>query len=141
MPLSNCNNFAKMAAQKPNEAELQPQAVMIENTISNNDIRDGDEALDFLRKEEVGDELQYVDEKKLLHKIDFMVMPLMFFCYLLQYLDKSLCEFRPRVRSSSTDETRSSELCLRDGPPRRHRHQHEPVCQFIAVVLCGVPDF
>jgi hypothetical protein len=53
-------------------------------------IRDGDEALDFLRKEEVGDEATLVDEKKLVRKIDVMIVPLMFFCYLAQYIDKSL---------------------------------------------------
>lgn len=45
-------------------------------------IRDGDEALDFLRNEEIGDEATLVDEKKLVRKIDIMIVPLMFFCYL-----------------------------------------------------------
>jgi len=61
------------------------------NTLPEKDlIRDGDEALDFLRKEEVGDESTLVDEKKLVRKIDIMIVPLLFFCYLAQYVDKSL---------------------------------------------------
>lgn len=64
-----------------------PQEVYIAD-----ELKDKDEALTFLRKEEVGDESQYVDERALLRKIDWMVMPLMFCCYLLEYLDKSLCK-------------------------------------------------
>lgn len=82
---------AKMVTHKAVEVESQPHDLKVENVNSNDGIRDGDEALDFLRNKAVGDELQHVDEKKLLRKIDFMVMPLMFFCYFLQYLDKSLC--------------------------------------------------
>jgi hypothetical protein len=52
---------------------------------------DADEALDFLRHNENGDEHLVVDEKKLVRRIDFMIVPIMFACYFLQYLDKSLC--------------------------------------------------
>jgi hypothetical protein len=31
-----------------------------------------------------------VDEKALVRKIDWMIVPIMFACYFLQYLDKSL---------------------------------------------------
>lgn len=64
-----------------------------QDPITPHEIKDTDEALTFLRKEEVGDEGEYVDEKALIRKIDWMVMPLMFWCYLLEYLDKSLCKF------------------------------------------------
>lgn len=48
-----------------------------------------DAALGFLQQQlgENGNSVQ-VDEKKLLRKIDFMIVPLMFLCYFLQYLDK-----------------------------------------------------
>lgn len=36
-----------------------------------------------------------VDEKKVLRKIDRRVIPLMFACYFLQYLDKTLGKTRP----------------------------------------------
>lgn len=53
--------------------------------------RDGDKALDFLRREAEVGEGENIDEKQLVRKIDRMIVPLMFCCYLLQYLDKSLC--------------------------------------------------
>lgn len=52
--------------------------------------RDGDKALDFLRTEAEVGEGEDIDEKRLVRKIDWMIVPLMFCCYLLQYLDKSL---------------------------------------------------
>lgn len=56
-------------------------------------VRDGDAALDFLRGEAVAGEAEAIDERRLLRKIDWMVVPLMFACYLLQYLDKSLLNY------------------------------------------------
>lgn len=53
-------------------------------------IRDGDEALKFLRTEAEVGEGDAVNEKRLVRKIDFQIVPLMFCCYFLQYLDKSL---------------------------------------------------
>lgn len=55
--------------------------------------KDGDKALDFLRSEAYDGEADAIDEKKLVRKIDFMVVPLMFCCYCLQYLDKSLLNY------------------------------------------------
>jgi len=54
-----------------------------------------DAALQFLRHEEGAEEGEIVgvDEKKLLRKIDLMVMPLMFGAYLSQYFDKSLLNY------------------------------------------------
>ncbi|KAF2662582.1 MFS general substrate transporter [Lophiostoma macrostomum CBS 122681] len=54
---------------------------------------DADKALDFLRHNENGDEHLIVDEKKLVRRIDFMIVPIMFACYFLQYLDKSLLNY------------------------------------------------
>jgi hypothetical protein len=53
-------------------------------------IKDGDKALEFLRTEAGVGEGEDIDEKRLVRKIDWMIVPLMFCCYLLQYLDKSL---------------------------------------------------
>lgn len=55
--------------------------------------KDGDKALDFLRSEAYEGEAQAIDQRKLVRKIDFMVVPLMFCCYCLQYLDKSLLNY------------------------------------------------
>lgn len=50
-----------------------------------------DAALEYLRAGEVAT-FSDVDEKKLLRKIDWMVVPLMWAIYFLQYLDKILSQ-------------------------------------------------
>ena len=77
-------------APSPNEKDT----VSLEEGKLSASIKDGDEALKFLRREEMGDEIAQVDEKKLVRKIDFMIVPLMWSCYFLQYLDKTLSEWR-----------------------------------------------
>lgn len=52
------------------------------------DINNADAALDFLRHENDIPEMTAEDEKRLVRKIDWMIMPLMYGCYVLQYLDK-----------------------------------------------------
>jgi hypothetical protein len=54
-----------------------------------------DEALHFLdHNRDVGDSgLPEVDDKKLMRKVDWMLMPLMFACYFLQYSDKTLRQY------------------------------------------------
>jgi hypothetical protein len=59
--------------------------------------KDGDEALHFLKNQHDVGTLTPEDEKKLVRKIDWMVMPLMWGCYCLQYLDKTL-GMLPRLR-------------------------------------------
>lgn len=53
-------------------------------------IRQVDAALQFLRAEGDHASIGEVDEKKLVWKIDRLMMPLMFGVYVLQYIDKSL---------------------------------------------------
>ena len=53
-------------------------------------IKDGDEALGFLKNQHDVVELTADEKKKLVRKIDWMIMPLMWCCYCLQYLDKTL---------------------------------------------------
>ncbi|KAK3708023.1 hypothetical protein LTR37_011716 [Vermiconidia calcicola] len=55
--------------------------------------RDGDKALEFLRTEADVGEGENIDEKRLVRKIDRQIVPLMFCCYFLQYLDKSLLNY------------------------------------------------
>jgi len=52
--------------------------------------KDGDEALHFLKTQHDVPALTPEDEEKLVSKIDWMIMPLMWGCYCLQYLDKTL---------------------------------------------------
>lgn len=74
---------------------------------------DGDEALRFLKSQHAVHELTPEDEKRLLRKIDWMIMPLMWACYCLQYLDKTLGNFTVRYRQSYL--TGRSKLCRRNG--------------------------
>lgn len=62
---------------------------------------DGDEALRFLKNQHDVGELTAEEEKKLLRKVDWMIMPLMWSCYCLQYLDKTLGVDRPPVFPTS----------------------------------------
>lgn len=57
--------------------------------------RDVDEAYKFLQDNavQVG-EVEEISDKKLMRKVDWMVMPLMFACYYLQYSDKTLRKFK-----------------------------------------------
>ncbi|KAJ9156839.1 Major facilitator superfamily transporter [Coniochaeta hoffmannii] len=55
------------------------------------DIPAADSALTFLRNE--AGVAVHVDEKKLVRKIDFMIIPLMWCAYFLQYLDKTLINY------------------------------------------------
>ncbi|KAJ9155594.1 Allantoate permease [Pleurostoma richardsiae] len=54
--------------------------------------KDADVALDFLNHEAAGT-MTEVDEKKLVRKIDWRIVPLMWMCYNLQYLDKTLINY------------------------------------------------
>ena len=53
---------------------------------------DADVALEFLREHASSGEVDDIDDKKLMRKVDWMIMPLMFGCYYLQYTDKTLRE-------------------------------------------------
>ena len=128
-----------MATHKSNDAEQHPQST-VGDMIVQDDIRNGDEALNFLRKEEIGDELEYVDEKQLLRKIDFMILPLCFMCYLLEYLDKSLCKYL--LFTSQLQLTKqSSKLRFSNGPPNGRQPRHKPIRQPIVVVLRRLSRF
>jgi hypothetical protein len=58
--------------------------------------RDGDAALAFLNREEII-EFTPEQERKLVRKIDWMIVPLMWSCYFLQYLDKTLSILAPFI--------------------------------------------
>ncbi|PVI05505.1 MFS general substrate transporter [Periconia macrospinosa] len=55
--------------------------------------RNVDKALEFLQHNETGTEQTVVDERALVRRIDWMIVPIMFACYFLQYLDKSLLNY------------------------------------------------
>lgn len=59
---------------------------------------DVDAALEYLAREDTTI-MTDIDEKKLVRKIDFMIVPLMWLCYFLQYLDKTLSKSHsPKVQ-------------------------------------------
>lgn len=64
-----------------------------EDSISKPTFKDADKALDFLRTEAEVGETDLIDEAQLVRKIDLMIVPIMFGCYCLQYLDKSLLNY------------------------------------------------
>ncbi|KAK7969970.1 hypothetical protein PG996_001592 [Apiospora saccharicola] len=55
-------------------------------------VHDGDAALQYVNVDETI-EMTPEDEKRLLRKIDLRIVPLMFGCYFLQYLDKTLINY------------------------------------------------
>jgi hypothetical protein len=64
-----------------------------ERDIEKPTFNDADKALAFLRTEAEVGETDLIDEAQLVRKIDFMIVPIMFGCYCLQYLDKSLLNY------------------------------------------------
>lgn len=72
-----------------------------EKTVYDADVdANADKALAFLRCNNADAEegtVVAVDEKALVRKIDWMIVPIMFACYFLQYLDKSLCKSHASV--------------------------------------------
>ena len=57
------------------------------------DSKQVDEALAFLDQSDVSEgTFSEVDDKKLMRKVDWTLMPLMFACYYLQYSDKTLSQ-------------------------------------------------
>ena len=78
---------AKSEASSPtHESDLETGHVAVVDKPS----KDGDEALHFLKNQHDVGALTDEEEKKLVRKIDWMIMPLMWGCYCLQYLDKTL---------------------------------------------------
>ena len=65
---------------------------------------DVDEALRYLDNNDDVDEgtVMAVDDKKLMRKVDWMLAPLMFSCYYMQYTDKTLCLSTRKCHSRAT---------------------------------------
>ena len=75
---------------KSGDLSPSPQHSDIEIGTVEEPTRNGDEALNFLKNAHNVGELTPEDERRLVRKIDWMIMPLMWCCYCLQYLDKTL---------------------------------------------------
>lgn len=79
--------------------EIQHNNSVDESIPEKSQFKDADRALEFLRHNETGEEVSIVDEKALVKRIDWMIVPIMFGCYFLQYLDKSLRRSRLLMKS------------------------------------------
>ncbi|EOD48648.1 putative allantoate permease protein [Neofusicoccum parvum UCRNP2] len=73
--------------------DVEAHSVQDDKIRTNIVVKDGDEALKFLAAEGTAGELSPIDEKALVRKIDWMILPLMWCCYCLQYLDKTLINY------------------------------------------------
>ena len=83
---------------------------------------DVDEALLFLKHEPAtAGEVATINDKKLLRKIDWLLMPLMFSVYYLQYTDKTLREHSCE-RRDAVGLTNHSFHCFCHGCYRRHAY-------------------
>lgn len=78
-------------ATTTSEDKVYEAATYTESTPEKPVFKDADKALQFLRTEAEVGEGDSISEKRLVRKIDWQIVPLMFCCYFLQYLDKSLC--------------------------------------------------
>ena len=101
-------------------SEVKDPIHVDEKTPEKSAYKDADKALEFLRINEEGEEgtVVSIDEKTLVKKIDWMIVPIMFACYFLQYLDKSLREFDHTLAYGYLL-TCHSELCGSHGHQRR----------------------
>lgn len=96
---------------------------------------DADAAYNFLHEHNI--DLSSVDEKALLRKIDWMIVPLMWACYNLQYVDKVLSKFSitMEVFRSFTNGL-YSQFCIHHGPSRRRPLRYRSIFPSWASVLC-----
>jgi hypothetical protein len=74
---------------EPKPAGVDNNVETSNTTISSGDV---DDALRFLKAEGQNESLANIDEKSLLRKIDWFIMPILFSVYFLQYTDKTLCK-------------------------------------------------
>lgn len=83
--------------KKPTTIAAQPVATDVTTDVTND--KGIDKALRFLRRDGNQNEpyisLSIDEKRKLIKKIDWMLMPLMFMIFFLQYLDKTLSEIHP----------------------------------------------
>lgn len=89
---SNEKEVVKTTASTSSRGHDEAEVGQVEE-LSSSSTADVDAALDFLRHEGPVREMTVEDEKRLVRKIDWMIMPLMWMCYCLQYLDKTLINY------------------------------------------------
>ena len=104
-----------------------------------------DEALTFLdhTHDVTEGEISEVDDKKLMRKVDWTLMPLMFACYFLQYSDKTLSQYPWARCAVKMLMDICSVLCEYHGNYQGHQHAAQWILSFGYRLLCrmSVPIF
>ncbi|GAB7356406.1 hypothetical protein MBLNU459_g7180t1 [Dothideomycetes sp. NU459] len=85
--------MSDMFADKEKAVESAPSRAPSPEVGEIRDVKNADAALDFLRSEGGAEQMSAEDERRLVRKIDWMIMPLMWCCYCAQYLDKTLINY------------------------------------------------
>ncbi|KXJ88026.1 allantoate permease [Microdochium bolleyi] len=108
--------------------------------------RDADDALKFISEGEVIT-MTAEDEKKLVRKIDLTILPLLFGCYFLQYLDKTLINYAAIMglrKDTKITGDQYSQLAmlfyvsyLAFEFPSAYMVQRLPTAKFLAFIVCG----
>ncbi|KAK8113948.1 hypothetical protein PG999_006017 [Apiospora kogelbergensis] len=108
-------------------------------------VQDGDAALQYVNAGEMI-EMTPEDEKSLLRKIDLRIVPLMFGCYFLQYLDKTLINYANVMglrKDTSITGDQYSELAtvfyvtyLAFEFPTAYLMQRLPTAKFLGINVC-----
>jgi hypothetical protein len=98
-----------------------------------------DSALNFLR--EAGEPTFSLEEEKaLVRKVDWMLMPLLAAVYFLQFVDKNLSTCLHQ-RAARTLTWACSQFCKHYGPRKGHAYHAAPVFRLSLGILCRIPGF
>lgn len=95
-----------------------------------------DEAVVYLRDHD--ESVDNVDLRALRRKIDRHLMPYMFCCYVLQFLDKVMLNVRQSTCHRRISPLTSFPVRCRDGIEKRSEFDGERLLQYSDVVLCCI---
>jgi len=108
--------------------------------------KDADDALKFIVEGDVIS-MSPEEERKLVRKIDFMILPLLFGCYFLQYLDKTLINYAAIMglkKDTGISNDQYSELAtlfyvtyLAFEFPGAYLVQRLPIARFLGFIVCA----
>ncbi|CAI0645144.1 unnamed protein product [Colletotrichum noveboracense] len=122
--------------------EAQPETIVGEVK----DVSNADAALEFLRQCGDVNPMTDEDERRLKRKIDWRIVPLMFACYILQYLDKTLINYANVMglqKDTGISGDQYSQLAmifyvsyLAFEFPHAWGMQHYPTAKYIGIMVC-----
>lgn len=131
---------------KPSDISPSLECSDIEIGTVHETTKNGDSALEFLRNAHNVGALTPEGERRLLRKIDWMIMPLMWCCYCLQYLDKTLGTsllYFTNIRLMYPFcfvllTPHCSQLRSGNGLVRRRKYNNKPILEPSPILLCLV---